>query len=187
MIKLKIFSAFILLAAFIYSFPLFNSAKTNTLNAAVKVKNISDKAPEIKAEKWLNTDKELTLEGLKGKVVLIEFWTFGCYNCKNTLPKMIGWYDKYKSDNFEMIGIHCPEFDRERKLENIKDAVRELGITYPIAVDNEFYNWYNYDVHAWPTIFIIDKKGEIRYRHIGEGSYKKTEETIESLLKESES
>jgi thiol-disulfide isomerase/thioredoxin len=144
----------------------------------------SDKTPEIKAEKWINTDKDLTLEILKGKVVLIEFWTFGCYNCKNTIPKLNNWYKSYKSDSFEMIGIHCPEFDHERDFDNVKESVGALGIEYPVAIDNGFYNWYNYDVHAWPTIFIIDKKGEIRYQKEGEGSYKKTEEKIKELLEE---
>ncbi len=162
---------------------IFISKSDKMISAASINENLS-MAPEIKAEKWINTDKELTLESLSGKVVLIEFWTFGCYNCKNTLPKMIEWYDRYKSDNFEIIGIHCPETDRERDFDNVKDAVNELGIKYPVAIDNEFYNWYKYDVHAWPTIFLIDKKGGIRYTHVGEGSYKKTEETIQELLKE---
>jgi thiol-disulfide isomerase/thioredoxin len=144
----------------------------------------ADKAPEIKGEKWINTDKELNLENLRGKVVLIEFWTFGCYNCRNTLPKMKEWYNKYMGNSFEMIGIHCPEFNNERDFENVKESVSKLGIKYPVAIDNAFYNRYNYDVHAWPTIFIIDKKGNIRYQMVGEGSYSKTEDTIKQLLEE---
>lgn len=144
-----------------------------------------DKAPEIKNKgKWINTDKELTLEDLKGKVVLIEFWTFGCYNCTNTLPYLKQWYEKYKSDQFEMIGIHCPEFDNERNFENVKTNVEKLGIKYPVLTDNEFSVWQKYDVHAWPTIFLIDKNGEIRYKKIGEGKYDKTENMIKELLKE---
>ena len=155
-----------------------NAEKSMTINTK------ADKAPEIKGEKWINTEMPLTLADMRGKVVLIEFWTFGCYNCKNTLPEMKKWYEKYKSDSFEMIGIHCPEFDNERNFDNVKENVNELGIKYPVATDNAFYNWYNYNVDAWPTIFIIDKQGNIRYRHVGEGSYKKTEETIKELLKE---
>jgi thiol-disulfide isomerase/thioredoxin len=162
----------------------FISANTQLAGKSLHVTSNSSKAPEIKAEKWINTDKELTLENLSGKVVLIEFWTFGCYNCKNTLPKMKEWYEKYGTAQFEMIGIHCPEFDHERNFDNVKESVEDLGIKYPVAIDNAFYNWYNYDVHAWPTIFIIDKRGEIRYQKVGEGSYKKTEETIKELLKE---
>lgn len=142
-------------------------------------------APEIKGEKWINTGNALTLEKLRGKVVLIEFWTFGCYNCTNTIPKLNQWYEKYKSESFEMIGIHCPEFDYERDFENVKENVKKLGIEYPVAIDNAFYNWYNYDVHAWPSIFLINKKGEIKYQKVGEGSYKKTEEKITELLNES--
>lgn len=142
-----------------------------------------EKAPEIKAEKWINSDA-LTLSSLKGKVVLIEFWAFACYNCKNTIPKMKEWYSKYKGDKFEIIGIHCPEFDNERDFENVKEKVKEYGIEYPVAIDNAFHNWYNYDVHAWPTIFLVDKNGEIRYSKVGEGGYKKTEELINELLKE---
>jgi thiol-disulfide isomerase/thioredoxin len=181
--KLKIFLVFIVITVSVYAFSFFNFIKIDS-DKAETVKTLSDKAPEIKAEKWINTFQPLTIEGLKGKVVLIEFWTFACYNCRNTLPHLIEWYDKYKSDKFEMIGIHCPELDRERNFENLKDAINELCIKYPVAVDNEFYNWYNYDVHAWPTIFVIDKKGEIRYQHVGEGSYKKTQEIIENLISE---
>ncbi|MDQ3020652.1 MAG: redoxin domain-containing protein [Bacteroidota bacterium] len=148
--------------------------------------SFSDDAPEIKNKtgKWINTDKEITIESLKGKVVLIEFWTFGCYNCTNTLPYLKKWYEKYKSDNFEMIGVHCPEFDNERNFDNVKESVEQLGITYPVLTDNEFSIWSKYDVHAWPTIFLIDKNGEIRYKKVGEGKYDKTEQTIKDLLNE---
>lgn len=144
-----------------------------------------DRAPEIKNKgKWVNTTKELTRDDLKGKVVLIEFWTFGCYNCTNTLPYLNEWYKKYKSNEFEIIGIHCPEFDNERNLENVKTSVEKLGIKYPVLTDNEFSVWQKYDVHAWPTIFLIDKKGEIRYKKSGEGKYDKTESVIKLLLEE---
>ena len=173
----------VLFLALLFSMDFISGSEKSADRSSDIIKN-TDKAPEIKGEKWINTDKELSLEDLRGKVVLIEFWTFGCYNCKNTLPKMKEWYSKYTGDSFEMIGIHCPEFDRERNFDNVKESVSELGIKYPVATDNEFYNWYNYDVHAWPTIFIIDKKGNIRYQKVGEGSYKKTEDTIKQLLEE---
>ncbi len=156
-------------------------------SAGASLKNSTENsnlAPEIKAEKWINSSRELTLKDLRGKVVLIEFWTFGCYNCTNTIPRLNEWYKEYKSGSFEIIGIHCPEFDYERDFENVKENVKELGIEYPVAIDNAFYNWYNYDVHAWPTIFLIDKKGKISYQKVGEGSYRKTEEKIKELLKE---
>lgn len=146
-----------------------------------------DEAPELinKTGKWINTEKELTLEDLKGKVVLIEFWTFGCYNCTNTLPYLKSWYEKYKGVDFEIIGIHCPEFDNERNFDNVKSSVEKLGIKYPVLTDNEFSIWKDYDVHAWPTIYLIDKNGEIRYKKVGEGKYDKTEKKIIELLGES--
>ncbi|MCI0450113.1 MAG: redoxin domain-containing protein, partial [Chlorobi bacterium] len=113
-----------------------------------------------------------------------EFWTFGCYNCKNTIPYINEWYEKYKSSGLEIIGIHCPEFDHEREFENVKEAVSKLGIKYPVAIDNSFKNWHAYDVHAWPSIFVISKKGEIRHFKRGEGGYKKTELVITELLSE---
>jgi len=148
--------------------------------------SFSDIAPKLKNKtgKWINTDIEIDTENLKGKVVLIEFWTFGCYNCTNTIPYLNKWYDKYKSENFEMIGIHCPEFDNERNFENVKSNVEKLGIKYPVLTDNEFSIWSRYDVHAWPTIFLIDKKGEMRYKKVGEGRYEKTEQMIIELLSE---
>ncbi|MBX7046153.1 MAG: redoxin domain-containing protein [Ignavibacteria bacterium] len=134
--------------------------------------------------KWINSDKDISLSDLNGKVVLIEFWTFGCYNCKNTLPYVKDWYSKYKSDKFEVIGIHCPEFDRERKFENVRNAVEEFGIKYPVLVDNEFTIWDKFNVDAWPTIIILDKQGNVRYTKVGEGSYDKTEAKIKELVAE---
>lgn len=152
------------------------------------VKNVSlteDKSPDLKnIGKWINTDKELTMEDLKGKVVLIEFWTFGCYNCTNTLPYLKEWYEKYKSENFEMIGVHCPEFDNERNFDNVKNSVAKLGIEYPVLTDNDFSVWKEFDVHAWPTIILVDKNGEIRYTKVGEGKYDITEKMINELLNE---
>jgi thiol-disulfide isomerase/thioredoxin len=145
---------------------------------------ISGSAPEITGEKWINTDNAITLESLKGKVVLIEFWTFECYNCRNTIPYINKWYDTYKSQGLEIIGIHCPEFDHERNFDNVKDAVKELEIKYPGAIDNAFKNWYLYDIHAWPSMYVIDKKGEIMHFKRGEGGYKKTEQIIRELLAE---
>lgn len=162
-----------------------NNQKEKTEQPVLKNVSASDFAPEIKnSGKWINTEKDLTLEDLNGKVVVIEFWTFGCYNCVNTLPYLNKWYDKYKSDNFELIGVHCPEFDNERNFENVKESVSELGIKYPVLTDNEFSIWKKYDVHAWPTIFILDKKGVIRYKKVGEGKYNEMEQIINELLNE---
>lgn len=182
--NLKIFTILLVVTLFASSFAFYKLNDNIDSERNIQIQAVTERAPEIKGEKWINIDKPLTLESLKGKVVLIEFWTFECYNCKNTLPKLKSWYDKYKSDKFEMIGIHCPEFDSERNFDNVKQAVSDLGIKYPVATDNAFYNWYNYNVDAWPTIFVIDKNGDIRYKHVGEGSYKETQKTIEDLMKE---
>jgi alkyl hydroperoxide reductase subunit AhpC len=191
-----ILASVILIALYIFSGKMIYPVKQNEFeintpsnsekNNIVKTVSLSDdKAPDLKNNgKWINTDKELSMENLKGKVVLLEFWTFGCYNCTNTLPYLKEWYEKYKSENFEMIGVHCPEFDNERNFENVKRNVIELGIKYPVLTDNDFSVWKEFDVHAWPTIILIDKKGEIRYTKVGEGSYEKTENIISELLKE---
>lgn len=171
---------FVLIAAFSY----LSSNKVPETTAYSEPVQKTDEALEITAEKWINSDKNLKLGQLRGKVVLIEFWTFGCYNCKNTIPHINEWYEKYQSQALEIIGIHCPEFDYESDFENVKDAVKELDIKYPVAIDNGLKNWYAYGVHAWPTIFVIDKKGEIRHSKRGEGGYKQTESVIIRLLAE---
>lgn len=166
----------------------FNYASEEENLIPIEVKNIrlaDDPADEIVTTgPWINSSEDLTLEKLKGKVVLLEFWTFGCYNCTNTVPHLNEWYKKYKDKGLEIIGIHCPEFDYERDVDNIKDAVKDLEIKYPVLIDNNFNNWYKYDVHAWPTIFVIDKNGVERYKKVGEKGYKKTEEVITTLLSE---
>ena len=117
---LKIFFVLIIPLLFVCAFTFYKFSYKIDPEKRARVKLVSEKAPEIKGEKWINTDKPLTLENLKGKVVLIEFWTFECYNCKNTLPKVKGWNDKYPSDKFQVIGIHCPEFDSERMELSVK-------------------------------------------------------------------
>ena len=140
-------------------------------------------APELVKGEWINSD-ELTLAGLKSKVVYIEFWTFGCYNCINTLPAVKGYDKKFREKGLTVIGIETPEFDSERILGNLTAAVKKQGIEYPVLTDYASKNWENYNVNAWPTILIIDKQGRIRYRHIGEGAYDTQEKVIETLLAE---
>ncbi len=134
--------------------------------------------------KWLNTDKELSMKDLRGKVVLIDFWTYTCINCIRTLPYVTGWYDKYKDDGFVVIGVHAPEFEFEKKTENVLDAIKEYEIKYPVAQDNDFRTWRAYDNHYWPAKYLIDAQGVVRYTHFGEGEYDVTEENIQKLLKE---
>ncbi len=141
-------------------------------------------APELTNEVWINTPQPLRLADLHGKVVLLEMWTFGCYNCQNTLPTVKDWYTRYADSGLVIIGNHYPEFSRERDLTNLKNAVQSAGILYPVAQDNEGETWRAYDNLYWPTMYLIDKRGHLRYTHIGEGAYQTTEKAIQSLLAE---
>lgn len=141
-------------------------------------------APEIIGiEAWINSEGEI-LADLRGKVVLIDFWTYSCINCIRTLPFVTSWYEKYKDDGFVIIGVHTPEFAFERKLENVQDAVKEFEINYPVALDNDYKTWRNFKNRYWPAHYLIDKKGRIRYTHFGEGKYDETEMMIRELLEE---
>ena len=140
-------------------------------------------APELSAGDWLNS-KPLKLSDLNGKVVLLEFWTFGCRNCLNTIPILKQWYEKYGGARFTAVGVHTPEFDREKNLPSLRERIAKLGIAYPVVTDNDYRTWDSYGQHYWPTIYLIDKKGIIRYVHIGEGNYEQTERMIKSLIEE---
>lgn len=133
--------------------------------------------------KWLNSDP-LTLQGLRGKVVLVDFWTYTCINCIRTLPFVTGWYEKYKDQGLVVVGVHTPEFEFEKKTENVENAIDQYNITYPVAQDNDYATWRAYDNHYWPAKYLIDKDGNVRYFHFGEGEYEETEIAIQELLKE---
>lgn len=132
---------------------------------------------------WLNSEP-LTLQQLKGKVVLVDFWTYTCINCIRTLPYVTSWYEKYKDKGFVVVGVHTPEFEFEKKTENVEGAIKQYKITYPVAQDNNYQTWRAYDNHYWPAKYLIDHKGSVRYFHFGEGKYEETEENIQKLLKE---
>lgn len=140
-------------------------------------------APELAAGDWINS-QPLKLRDLHGRVVLIEFWTFGCYNCRNTVPFIKDWNDRYRDKGLTIIGVHSPEFDEERDVDNLRRQVASLGISYPVVTDNNYQTWKAYNVEAWPTIFLLDKQGRIRWMHIGEGAYDETEQLIQKLLAE---
>jgi thiol-disulfide isomerase/thioredoxin len=141
-------------------------------------------APELTNDTWLNVDAPLRLADLRGKVVALEMWTFGCYNCQNVMPSLKEWHSKYSGEGLVIIGNHYPEFSFEESLDNLKTAVLENGIEYPVAQDNKGETWRTYDNRYWPTLYLIDKEGHIRYIHIGEGRYKETEAAIQELLAE---
>ena len=141
-------------------------------------------APGLATGDWINSEP-LKLNNLRGRVVLIEFWTFGCYNCRNTLPFVKSLHDRYQQKGLTVIGVHSPEFEEERKVENLRREVISLGIRYAVVTDNDFQTWSSYHVEAWPTTFLLDKQGRIRWMHQGEGSYDEAERLIQRLLAES--
>jgi cytochrome c biogenesis protein CcdA/thiol-disulfide isomerase/thioredoxin len=135
------------------------------------------------AVQWLNSP-ELSAESLRGKVVLVDFWTYDCINCQHTLPYVKDWAKKYEKDGLVVIGVHTPEYGYERIIDNVRDQVKKLGITYPVAIDNNYAIWRNFDNQYWPAHYLIDAKGQVRYSHFGEGRYEAQEQMIQQLLQE---
>ncbi|HVZ12586.1 MAG TPA: cytochrome c biogenesis protein DipZ [Patescibacteria group bacterium] len=146
-------------------------------------------APEITGiNHWLNLPagrQVLSLKDLRGKVVLIDFWTYTCINCIRTLPFVTSWYDKYKDDGFVVIGVHTPEFAFEHDTTNVANAIKQYNIHYPVAQDNDYATWNAFSNQYWPAEYLIDKNGVVRRTHFGEGEYDQSEEAIRELLKES--
>jgi thiol-disulfide isomerase/thioredoxin len=139
-------------------------------------------APEFTGiETWFNTPP-LNLQGLKGKVVLIDFWTYSCINCVRTLPHLVEWDRKYRNQGLAIIGMHAPEFEFEKKPANVKAAIAHYGISYPVALDNQLATWDKFDNHYWPAHYLIDATGKVVYTHFGEGKYEVTENNIRYLL-----
>lgn len=144
-------------------------------------------APEFTdTEDWFNTpgDKPLTMKGLRGKVVLIDFWTYSCINCIRTLPYLNAWYKRYAKDGLVIVGVHTPEFPFEREAANVEEAIETDGIEYPVVQDNESGTWNAYGNLYWPAEYFVDAKGEVRYAHFGEGEYGEKEQVIRELLTE---
>ena len=139
-------------------------------------------APEIAGiEAWLNSPP-LTMQSLKGKVVLIDFWTYSCINCVRTLPYITAWDKKYRDQGLVIIGVHSPGFEFEKKLENVQAAIAQHGIQYPVALDNKFSTWLNFKNRYWPAHYLINRDGKVVYTHFGEGKYDVTESNIRYLL-----
>lgn len=142
------------------------------------------KAPElIVGGEWFNSPP-LTLAALKGKVVLVDFWTYTCINCIRTLPYLKTWHDKYAEMGLVIIGVHAPEFEFEKSTENVKNAIADYELKYPVMQDNGFATWRAYNNRFWPAKYLIDKEGRVRYTHFGEGAYDETESAIQQLLSE---
>ncbi|QEY52373.1 cytochrome c biogenesis protein DipZ [Legionella longbeachae] len=139
-------------------------------------------APPIQGiDAWINSSP-LHIKDLKGKVVLVDFWTYSCINCLRTLPYIKDWYKRYHKQGLVIIGVHTPEFDFEKKFTNVEAAVKLYGILYPVALDNQYVTWNNYENHFWPAHYLINKKGDVVYKHFGEGDYDITENNIRFLL-----
>jgi thiol-disulfide isomerase/thioredoxin len=142
-------------------------------------------APELAGiSGYINTPNGTTLASLRGKVVLLDFWTYSCINCLRTLPYLNSWYAKYHDKGFEIIGVHTPEFDFEKIAANVRSAVAKYGIAYPVVQDNDYGTWNAYSNSYWPRHYLIDRNGFIRDDHIGEGGYDETEQKIVALLNE---
>ncbi len=141
-------------------------------------------APEfVRVTQWLNSPA-LSLAELRGRVVLIDMWTFGCYNCRNTLPYLRDWHAKYASEGLQIVGVHTPEFEFEQVEANVREAMIRLNVTWPVAMDNDWGTWRAYKNRYWPRKYLVDQQGQIRYDVIGEGSYEEMERRIRELLTE---
>ncbi|CAK0766855.1 cytochrome c biogenesis protein CcmG, thiol:disulfide interchange protein DsbE [Azospirillaceae bacterium] len=170
------------------------AAKTMPAESAMPTENamlterralpVEGAAPSLDgAVAWLNSPP-LSIESLRGKVVLVDFWTYSCINCLRSLPYVRAWAEKYKDAGLVVIGVHAPEFAFEKSLNNVAKAVRDLKIQYPVVVDNNYALWRGFDNHYWPAHYFIDAQGRIRFHHFGEGEYKHSEEVIRQLLAE---
>ncbi len=144
---------------------------------------VGKSAPEFPKARWLNS-KPLTMKELKGKVVLVDFWEYTCINCIRTLPYLKEWNKRYAPYGLVIIGVHTPEFDSSAKPANVAAAVKRFGITYPVLLDDQYKTWNAYANLYWPREYMIDRKGIIRYDHVGEGEYGRTEAEIQKLLRE---
>jgi cytochrome c biogenesis protein CcdA/thiol-disulfide isomerase/thioredoxin len=154
--------------------------------AGTQISN-APRAPEFRGLKeWQNTPngQPLSIAGLRGKVVIVDFWTYSCINCLRTLPHLKAWDKAYRRAGLTIVGVHAPEFAFERVTSNVRSAVKRLGLRYPVALDNDFQTWRAYDNDYWPAKYLIDKTGHVRYTHFGEGAYGETESWIRRLLGE---
>jgi cytochrome c biogenesis protein CcdA/thiol-disulfide isomerase/thioredoxin len=161
-----------------------NKGLSNCHNGSAQLENCGP-APDLKGiTAWLNTpgDKPIDLHALRGKVVLIDFWAYSCINCQRAIPHVEGWYKAYQDKGFEVIGVHTPEYAFEKVTDNVKQGIADLGITYPVALDNGYSTWTNYRNRYWPAEYVIDANGMVRHVKFGEGDYNGTENVIRELL-----
>jgi thiol-disulfide isomerase/thioredoxin len=141
----------------------------------------SDLSALDRAPVWLNSEP-LTTEELRGRVVLVDIWTYSCVNWLRTLPYVRAWAERYRERGLVVIGVHCPEFGFEHELDNVRHATRQLGVDYPVVIDNDFDIWQSLANRYWPALYLVDRDGRIRFHHFGEGNYEETERAIQQLL-----
>ena len=134
-----------------------------------------------RAPVWLNSEP-LTAAALRGKVVLVDFWTYSCVNWLRTLPYVRAWAERYRDRGLVVVGAHAPEFSFEHDLDKVRHAVAELDVSYPVVIDNEFAIWRSFDNHYWPAVYLLDGDGSVRFTHFGEEAYEETERAIQQLL-----
>ncbi len=146
--------------------------------------------PEFVGGPWLNAPAPLTLAGLRGKVVIVNFWVYSCINCHNSLPTLSSWYGKYHDQGLEIVGVHTPEFESDKPTDSVQASLKADGVTWPIVQDNARTNWNAWGIHSWPTFIVIDRQGNVRASHVGEissrfpGAIPGLDATLRSLLAE---
>src|SRR3954465_8953209 len=133
------------------------------------------------AHVWLNSDP-LTADGLRGRVVLVDIWTYSCVNWLRTLPYVRAWHERYGEQGLVVVGAHAPEFGFEHDIDNVRRAARELDVGYPVVIDDDFAIWRSFENQYWPALYLVDRDGRVRFRHFGEGAYEQIEQAIQQVL-----
>lgn len=151
--------------------------------STASVAPLSGLAPDVISDTWLNSTPG-KMSTLRGKVVLVEFWTLSCGSCRNLEPYVKQWSERYRGQGLEVISVHAPEFNHERELTSVRARVVQAGIHYPVAIDNDYANWNRYRNQVWPALYLVDKRGMLRYTKIGDSDYANTEQKIQGLLQE---
>ena len=160
----------------------FSGEPASDRSAPFKTAALQNAAPNfVGISNWFNS-APLSISDLRGKVVLVDFWTYGCYNCVNTLPHVTALYSKYKDRGLVIVGVHTPEFPFEKSPSNVQAALKRHGITYPVAQDNDSQTWNAYRNQYWPAQYIVDQSGKVVYQHAGEGAYEEMDRLIGKML-----
>jgi thiol-disulfide isomerase/thioredoxin len=185
LLKMALFTAVSLAAGFVIS-DLRTGANMDNGTAAHAAETQAPTRALFESQQWLNT-KPLGPDDIRGKVILVNFWTYSCINCLRILPYVRAWSDKYKSRGLVVIGVHTPEFAFEKNIDNVRKALVSLGVSYPVAIDNDYQIWRAFDNSAWPALYFIGADGRMRRRVFGEGEYEQSEQLIQQLLSQADS